>query len=107
LEEVSTADDTTLWDLSLIPPGTSGLTIAYRLAESGKNSVAVIEAGGFYEQDNGNLSSVPAYCTRYPTTTEESVTQYPLVDWGFITEAQEGLGGRRLHYGRGKTLGGR
>jgi choline dehydrogenase len=36
-----------------------------------------------------------------------SASQYPLVDWGFITEPQEGLGGRRLHYGRGKTLGGR
>jgi choline dehydrogenase len=83
------------------------LTIAYRLAEDGTKSVAVIEAGGFYEQDNGNVSVVPAYCPRYGATTVESAVQYPLIDWGFVTEAQEGLGGRRLHYGRGKTLGGR
>jgi choline dehydrogenase len=83
------------------------LTLAYRLAKNGTNSVAVIEAGGFYEQDNGNTSAVPSYCTRYAATTEESATQYPLLDWGFLTEAQEGLGGRRLHYERGKTLGGR
>jgi choline dehydrogenase len=88
-------------------PGTAGLTIAYRLAEDGTNSVAVIEAGGYYEQDNGNVSVVPAYCPRYGATTVESAAQYPLVDWGFVTEAQEGLGGRRLHYGRGKTPGGR
>lgn len=82
------------------------MTIAYRLAEDGKNSVAVIEAGGFTEQDNGNTSVVSSYCTRYSTTSPESASLYPLVDWGFVTEAQEGLGGRRLHYGRGKTLGG-
>ncbi|KAF2126306.1 GMC oxidoreductase [Dothidotthia symphoricarpi CBS 119687] len=94
------------YDYVIVGGGTAGLTLAYRLAESGTYSVAVVEAGGFYEQDNGNTSVVPAYCTRYATTTVESATQYPLVDWGFVTEAQEGLGGRRLHYGRGKTLGG-
>jgi choline dehydrogenase len=83
------------------------LTIAYRLAENGANSVAVLEAGGFYEQDNGSISVVPGYATRYATGTVESAFQYPLVDWGFVTEPQEGLGGRRVHYGRGKTLGGR
>ena len=87
--------------------GTAGLTIAYRLAEDGKNRVAVVEAGGFYEQENGNTSVVPAYCPRYGATTISSASQYPLVDWGFVTEAQDGLGGRKLHYGRGKTLGGR
>lgn len=50
---------------------------------------------------------MPAYCTRYGAVTVESAHQYPLVDWGFITQPEEGLGGRRLHYGRGKTLGGR
>jgi len=82
------------------------LTVAYRLAENGTYNVAVVEAGGFYEQDTGNTSVVPAYCPRYGAVTLESVSQYPLVDWGFVTEAQSGLGGRRLHYGRGKTLGG-
>ncbi|KAF2165044.1 GMC oxidoreductase [Zasmidium cellare ATCC 36951] len=94
------------YDYVVVGGGTAGLTIAYRLAEDGKNSVAVIEAGGFYEQDNGNTSVVPAYCPRYGATTIESAAQYSLVDWGFVTEAQRGLGGRRLHYGRGKTLGG-
>ncbi|KAK5741183.1 hypothetical protein LTR17_004123 [Elasticomyces elasticus] len=86
--------------------GTAGLAVAYRLAENGTNSVAVVEAGGFYETDNGNTSVVPAYCTHYGATTEASAKQFPLVDWGFVTQPEEGLGGRRLHYGRGKTLGG-
>jgi len=82
------------------------LAIAHRLAEDGIRTVAVIEAGGFSEFDNGNASIVPAYCPEYGATTAASANQFPLIDWGFITQPQDGLGGRQLHYGRGKTLGG-
>jgi choline dehydrogenase len=37
--------------------GTAGLTVANRLAKH--NSVAVIEAGGFYEIENANFTQVP------------------------------------------------
>ncbi|KAL8863150.1 MAG: hypothetical protein Q9178_000525, partial [Gyalolechia marmorata] len=40
--------------------GTAGLTLARRLAANTSVTVAVIEAGGFYETDNGNLSQIPA-----------------------------------------------
>lgn len=65
----------------VIGGGTAGLTMAYRLAENGTNSVAVIEAGGYYEQDNGNTSVVPAYCPQYGAFNPESANQFPLVDW--------------------------
>ncbi|CAK3792813.1 alcohol oxidase [Lecanosticta acicola] len=94
------------YDYVVVGGGTAGLAVAYRLAESGCFTVAVVEAGGFYENENGNQSVVPAYCTHYGDTTPQSANQFPLVDWGFVTQPQEGLGGRRLHYGRGKTLGG-
>ena len=42
------------YDYVVIGGGTAGLTIAARLAEDPDVSVAVIEAGGFYQQDNGN-----------------------------------------------------
>jgi choline dehydrogenase len=42
------------YDYVVIGGGTAGLTIAARLAEDSDVSVAVIEAGGFYHQDNGN-----------------------------------------------------
>jgi choline dehydrogenase len=87
--------------------GTAGLAIAHRLAEDGTRTVAVIEAGGSPEFDNGNTSIIPAYCPEYGATTEASANQFPLIDWGFVTQPQKGLGGRKLHYGRGKTLGGR
>jgi ribulose 1,5-bisphosphate synthetase/thiazole synthase len=42
------------YDYVVVGGGTAGLTIAARLAEDPDVSVAVIEAGGFYQQDNGN-----------------------------------------------------
>lgn len=42
------------YDYIVIGGGTAGLTIAARLAEDSNVSVAVIEAGGFYQQENGN-----------------------------------------------------
>lgn len=87
--------------------GTAGLAVAYRLAEDGTNSVAVVEAGGYTETGAGNTSAVPAYCTHYGDVQPDAASQFPLVDWGFVTKPEKGLGGRRLHYGRGKMLGGR
>ena len=97
-------DDT--FDYIVIGGGTAGLTVATRLAEDTSCSwrVAVIEAGGFYEQDNGNLSVVPGYCTSFTGTDPDNVN--PLVDWGFVTQPQTGVDNRRLHYTRGKILGG-
>ena len=49
------------YDYVVIGGGTAGLTIAARLAEDSDVSVAVIEAGGFYQQDNGNGRCVMLY----------------------------------------------
>ncbi|KAI4248897.1 MAG: hypothetical protein L6R40_000909 [Gallowayella cf. fulva] len=48
------------YDYVIVGGGTAGLTIATRLAQDPTVSVAVVEAGGFYEIDNGNRSIVPA-----------------------------------------------
>ena len=50
------------FDYVVVGGGTAGLALSTRLATAGL-SVAVIEAGGFYETDNSNLSVVPAYAT--------------------------------------------
>ncbi|KAL8651494.1 MAG: hypothetical protein Q9210_003213 [Variospora velana] len=95
-------DDT--FDYVVVGGGTAGLALASRLAEDFSHTVAVIEAGGFYEQDNGNISVVPAYCTIGAGTDPANFN--PLVDWGFVTQPLKGVDGRQIHYTRGKTLGG-
>jgi len=110
------------FDYIVVGGGTAGLAIASRLAAERSISVAVIEAGGFYAVD-GNLSVVPGYCT-FHAGTDPADTD-PNVDWGFVTLPQavcfrwpssrklisslivlQGANNRRLHYARGKTLGG-
>ncbi len=67
--------------------GTSGLTVAARLAENPDVSIAVIEGGGFYETDNGNISQVPAFELEYSSPDPSSIQ--PLVDWGIVTTPQQ------------------
>ena len=71
----------------VIGAGTAGATIAARLAAQPGVSVAVIEAGGFYEQDNGNASQIPGYSSNYMTFNDLK-PQPLLVDWQLITEPQ-------------------
>lgn len=74
------------FDYVIVGGGTAGLTIATRLASDPAISVAVIEAGGFYEVDNGNRSIIPGYANFY--TGSDPKNYQPLVDWGFTTVAQ-------------------
>ena len=74
------------FDYVIVGGGTAGLTVASRLAENPSLSVAVIEAGGFYEADDGNTSVVPGYAITYAGTDPKDTN--PLVDWGFVTVPQ-------------------
>ncbi|KAF2119134.1 hypothetical protein BDV96DRAFT_371312 [Lophiotrema nucula] len=93
------------YDYVVIGGGTAGLAIASRLSEFA--SVAVVEAGGRYEQDNGNQSVVPYYglVTPFLATTEEYPHQSSM-DWDLLSTPQSSAGNRRMHYAQGKTLGG-
>jgi choline dehydrogenase len=76
------------YDYVIVGGGTAGLTVAARLAAQPNVSVAVIEAGSFYEIDNGNISQVPGYGANYLSFND--LTPSPvLVDWGLITEPQD------------------
>lgn len=78
--------DGQMFDYVVVGGGTAGLTIASRLAEDASLSVAVIEAGGFYEHA-GNTSVIPGFDIFFagtdPTDTD------PAVDWGFVTTPQK------------------
>ncbi|MCJ1449298.1 MAG: hypothetical protein MMC23_009818 [Stictis urceolatum] len=92
------------FDYVIVGGGTSGLVVAKRLSEDPSVSVAVIEAGSFYEFSNGNHSQVPAY--DFYASSGSPTDLQPLVDWGLITVPQEQLGGRRIHFAQGKCFGG-
>ena len=90
------------FDYVVIGGGTAGLAVAATLAADPSVTVAVVEAGGFYEIDNGNISVIPGDATFY-TGTDPNDTQ-PLVDWGFDTVPQAvclkedgGIARRRVH----------
>ena len=53
------------YDYVVVGGGTAGLVMARRLAANSSFTVAVIEAGGFYELDNGNYSEIPAFAAQF------------------------------------------
>jgi GMC oxidoreductase len=52
-------------DYVVIGGGTAGLVVAMRLAEDTSYTVAVVEAGCFYQIENGNQSVTPAYNSEF------------------------------------------
>jgi len=81
-------------DYLIVGAGSAGCAMAYRLAEAGR-SVLVIEHGG---TDAGPLIQMPGALS-YPMNM-------PRYDWGYRTEPEPHLGGRRLACPRGKVIGG-
>ena len=74
------------FDYVIVGGGTAGLTLATRLAANKSLSIAVIEAGGFYEADAGNVSVVPGYDVLFAGTSPSDTD--PRIDWGFVTTPQ-------------------
>lgn len=81
-------------DFVIIGAGSAGSAMTYRLSESGA-SVLVIEHGG---TDAGPLIQMPAALS-YPMNMKR-------YDWGYQSEPEPHLGGRRLATPRGKVIGG-
>lgn len=82
-------------DYVIVGSGSAGSVLAARLSEDGKHSVLVLEYGG---SDAGPLIQMPAALS-YPMNMKR-------YDWGYQTEPEPHLGGRRLACPRGKVIGG-
>lgn len=82
-------------DYIIIGAGSAGCTMAYRLSEDGTKKVTVVEYGG---SDWGPFIQMPGALS-YPM----NMTRY---DWGYRSEPEPFLDGRRLAAPRGKVIGG-
>lgn len=69
------------FDYVVVGGGTAGLTIANRLSEDKNVSVAVIEAGTFYQVTNPLLGGTPAGDTIFAGA--DPADSNPLVDWRY------------------------
>lgn len=86
---------TNQFDFIIVGAGSAGCAIANRLSEDPANRVLVLEFGG---TDAGPFIQMPAALS-YPMNM-------PLYDWGYETEPEPHLNGRRLATPRGKVVGG-
>jgi choline dehydrogenase len=90
------------YDYVIVGGGTAGSVVAARLTEHSNASVAIIEAGNFYELSNGNWSQIPYWSEQWVGAAPDD--WQPLIDWGLFTEPQ--INGESIHYAQGKSLGG-
>lgn len=82
-------------DYVIVGAGSAGCVLAERLSASGRHSVLLLEAGG---RDSSFWISTPLGYGK--------IFYDRRVNWAYSTEPQDGLGGRRDYWPRGKVLGG-
>lgn len=83
------------WDYIIAGAGSAGSVLANRLSADPANNVLLLEGGG---RDNWIWFHIPVgYLFAMGN---------PRADWLYVTEAQNGLNGRKLPYPRGRVLGG-
>lgn len=84
-----------MFDYIVVGAGSAGCVLANRLSASGKHSVCLIEAG---PRDRSPLIHIPFGII--------GLIREGRHNWGYYTEPEPHLDGRRLYWPRGKTWGG-
>ncbi|WP_243450891.1 GMC family oxidoreductase [Sphingosinicella sp. CPCC 101087] len=82
------------YDYVIVGAGSAGCVLANRLTEDPDTTVLLLEAGGRDRQFFYRLA-LGFHSWRYPET-----------NWGYVTEPEPHLGGRRIPIPRGRVLGG-
>ncbi|MFG1392295.1 GMC family oxidoreductase [Xanthobacter agilis] len=83
------------FDYVIVGAGSAGCVLANRLSKDPQTRVLLIEAG---PPDTNVWLGVPAGVPR--------VVSHPKLIWGYVSEPEPGLNGRRIGWPRGRTLGG-
>jgi choline dehydrogenase len=83
------------FDYVIVGAGSAGCVLADRLTEDGTQTVLLLEFGG---SDRSLYIQMPA-----ALSIPMNMAKY---NWGYHTEPEPHLGGRRVHTPRGKVLGG-
>ncbi|KDM65724.1 MULTISPECIES: choline dehydrogenase [unclassified Acidiphilium] len=83
------------YDYIIVGAGSAGCAMANRLTEDGSATVLLLEFGG---SDRSPFIQMPSALS-IPMNTRK-------YDWGYHSEPEPHLGGRRMHTPRGKVLGG-
>jgi len=86
---------TDTWDYIIVGAGSAGCVLANRLSADNRSTVLLLEAG---PRDAYPWIHVPI---GYAKTMF-----HPVVNWGFYTEPEPGMNGRKIYWPRGRTLGG-
>lgn len=84
-----------MFDVVIVGAGSAGCVLAHRLSADPQRKVALLEAGGAHHR---------SFKVRAPGLYQ-TLWRSPL-DWGFSTEPQQHVDGRRMFWPRGKVLGG-
>jgi choline dehydrogenase-like flavoprotein len=85
----------TVFDYIIVGAGSAGCTLANRISADGRNRVLLLEAGGW---DRHPLLKLPLGWGR--------VLLNRMYDWGYDTEPEPAMNGRRIEVARGKVIGG-
>ena len=83
------------FDFIIVGAGSSGCVLANRLSVSGRHRVLLLEAG---PRDDYKWIHIPMGYSR--------TMFHPEINWGFHTEPDPGIAGRKNYWPRGKVLGG-
>ncbi|HET7715070.1 MAG TPA: choline dehydrogenase [Bauldia sp.] len=83
------------FDFVIVGAGSAGCVLANRLSADGRNRVLVLEYGG---SDRSVFIQMPS-ALFIPLN-------WPRYNWGYVSEPEPNLGGRRINTPRGKVLGG-
>ncbi|MFJ9900058.1 GMC family oxidoreductase [Streptomyces sp. NPDC091280] len=87
-------------DHIVVGAGSAGCAVAARLSEDPSTTVVLLEAGGWDERPEIHRADAASVLSLLTAEWRSEI------DWGYVTEPEAGMEGRRVPVARGKVVGG-